>query len=82
MNAEFQRRTRRNKKAFLNEQCKEIEENKKWDRLRISLRKLEIPKEYFMQRWAQQKTETVYLTEAKDIKKRWKNMQKNYTKRS
>ena len=35
-----------------------------------------------MQRWAQQKTETVYLTEAKDIKKRWKNMQKNYTKRS
>ena len=53
LNAEFQRRTRRNKTAFLNEQCKEIEENNRWERLGISSRKLEIPREHFMQRWAQ-----------------------------
>ena len=52
MNAEFQRIARRDKKAFLRAQCKEIEESKKWERLEISSRKLEIPREYFMQRWA------------------------------
>ena len=49
LNSEFQRITRRDKKAFLNEQCKEIE---KWERLEISGRKLEIPRDHFMQRWA------------------------------
>ena len=49
LNAEFQRIARRDKKGFLNDQCKEIEE---WERLEISSRKLEIPREYFMQRWA------------------------------
>ena len=34
-------------------QCKEIEETIEWERLEISSRKLEIPREYFMQRWAQ-----------------------------
>ena len=52
LNAEFQRRTRRNKTAFLNEQCKETEENNRWERLGISSRKLEIPREHFMQRRA------------------------------
>ena len=49
---EFQRIARRDKKKFLSEQCKEIEENKEWERLEISSRKLEIPKEHFMKRWA------------------------------
>ena len=53
LNAEFQRIARRDKKVFLSDKCKEIEENKKWERLEISSRKLEIPREYFMQRWAQ-----------------------------
>ena len=53
LNAEFQRMARRDKKAFLNDQCKEIEENKRMGRLEISSRKLEIPRLYFMQRWAQ-----------------------------
>ena len=44
---------RRHKKAFLSDQCKEIEENKRMGRLEISLRKLEKPREHFMQRWAQ-----------------------------
>ena len=46
LNAEFQRIARRDKKAFLNDQCKEIEENNR-------MRKLEIPREHFMQKWAQ-----------------------------
>ena len=50
--AEFQRIARRDKKAFLGDQCKEIEENTEWERLEISSRKLEIPREHFMQRWA------------------------------
>ena len=53
LKAEFQRIARRDKKAFLSEQCKEIEETKEWERLEISSRNLELPREYFMQRWAQ-----------------------------
>ena len=53
LNAEFQRIARRDKKAFLSDQCKEIEENNRMGKTRISARKSEIPKEHFMQRWAQ-----------------------------
>ena len=53
LNAEFQRTARRDKKAFLGNQCKEIEENNRMGRLEIPSRKLEIPRKYFMQRWAQ-----------------------------
>ena len=54
LNAEFQRIARRDKKAFLSDQCKEIEENNRMGkRLESSSRKLEIPREHFMQRWAQ-----------------------------
>ena len=48
MNAEFQRIARRDKKAFLSEQCKEIGETLEWERLEISSRKLEIPRDHFM----------------------------------
>ena len=50
MNAEFQRIARRDKKAFLNDQCKAIEENNKMGKIEICSRKLEIPKEHFMQK--------------------------------
>ena len=53
LNAEFQRIAKRDKKAFLSDQCKEIEKTIEWERLEIFSRKLEIPREYFMQRWAQ-----------------------------
>ena len=53
LNAEFQRIARRDKKTFLSDQCKEIEEKIEWERLEISSRKLEIPRGHFMQRWAQ-----------------------------
>ena len=52
LNAEFQRIARRDKKTFLSDQCKEIEENNRMGRLEISSRKLEIPREHFMQRCA------------------------------
>ena len=51
LNAEFQRLVRRDKKAFLSEQCKEKRKTIEWERLDISSRKLEIPREHFMQRW-------------------------------
>ena len=50
LNAEFQRIARRDKKAFLSDQCKEIQETNRMGRLEISTRKLEIPREHFMQR--------------------------------
>ena len=53
LNGEFQRIARRDKKAFLRDLCKEIEENTEWKRLEISSRKSGIPSEHFMQRWAQ-----------------------------
>ena len=52
-NAEFQKVARTDKKAFLSDQCKEIEETIEWESLETSSRKLEISKEYFMQEWAQ-----------------------------
>ena len=54
LNAEFQRTARREKKAFINnKQCKETEKDIEWKRVEISSRKLEIPRENFMQKWAQ-----------------------------
>ena len=52
LNAKFQRIARRDKKAFFSNQCKEIEEKNRRERLEISSRKIEIPREHFMQRWA------------------------------
>ena len=49
MNTEFQRIARRDKNAFLSDQCKEIEENNRMEKTAISSRKLKIPREHFMQ---------------------------------
>ena len=53
MNAEFQRIARRDKKAFLSDQGKEIEENNRMGNIRDLFKKIEIPREHSMQRWAQ-----------------------------
>ena len=50
LNAEFQRIARRDKKAFLSDQCKETEKNNRLERLAISSRKSEITREHFIQR--------------------------------
>ena len=52
LNAEFQRIARRDKKAFLRDQCKEIEENNRMGKTRDLFKKIRDTKKYFMQRWA------------------------------
>ena len=53
LNAEFRGIARRDKKAFLKDQCKEIEENNRMGKARDLFKKVETPREHFMQRWAQ-----------------------------
>ena len=53
LNVVFQRRARRDKKDFLSDQCKEIEVNNRIGKTRDLLKKISIPREHFMQRWAQ-----------------------------
>ena len=53
LNAKFQRIVRRDKNDFLSNQCKEMRKTIEWERLEISSRKFEIPREHSMQRWAQ-----------------------------
>ena len=53
LNAEFQKRARRDKKTFLSDQCKEIEENNRMGKTRDLFKKIRDTKEHFMQRWAQ-----------------------------
>ena len=53
LNAEFQRIARRDKKAFLSDQCKEIEENNRMGKIRDLFKNIRDIREHFMQRWAQ-----------------------------
>ena len=53
LNAEIQRIARRDKKVFLSDQCIEIEEDNRKGKTRDLVKKYEIPREHFMQRWAQ-----------------------------
>ena len=59
LNAEFQRIARRDKKAFLSDQCKEIQVNR-MGKTRDLFKKIRITRECFMQRWAQYRTEIVW----------------------
>ena len=60
LNAELQRITRRDQKASLSDQCKEIEESNKMEKTRDLIKKMKIPRECFMRRWAQSRTEMVW----------------------
>ena len=53
LDAEFQRTARRDKKVFLGDQCKEIEENNRMGKTRDLIKKIRDTKECFRQRWAQ-----------------------------
>ena len=71
LNAEFQRIARR-EKAFLSDQCKEIEENKRMGKTRNLFKKIRDTKETFHAKMGSIKgTNGMDLTEAEDIKKRW-----------
>ena len=79
LNAEFQRIARRDKKAFLNEQCKEIEENNRMRRTRDLFKKIRVIKGPFHARMGMIKDRNSQdLIKVEEIK----NTQKNYTKRS
>jgi len=72
LNAEFQRIARRDKKAFLRNQCKEIEENNRMGKTRDLLKKIGDTKGTFHAKMVTIKARNViYLTEVEDIKKRW-----------
>ena len=72
LNAEFQRITRTNKKAFLSDQCKEIEENNRMEKTRDLFKKIRDTKEIFNAKIGTIKDRNgIDLTEAEDIKKRW-----------
>ena len=72
MNAEFQRIVRRDKKAFLSNQCKEIEENNRMGKTRDLFKKIRDTKEIFHAKMGSIKDRNGRnLTEAEDIKMRW-----------
>ena len=72
LNAEFQRTARRDKKAFLSNQCKEIEENNRMGKTRNLLKKIRDTKGIFHEKMSTIKDRNgMDLTEAEDIKKRW-----------
>ena len=72
LNAEFQRIARRDKKAFLSDQCKEIEENNRMGKTRDLFKKIRETKGTFHAKMGTIKDSNgMDLTEAEDIKKRW-----------
>ena len=72
MNAEFQRKARRDKKAFLSDQCKEIEENNRMGNTRDLFKKIRDTKGTFHAKMGSIKDRNgMDLTETEDIKKRW-----------
>ena len=83
MSAEFQRIARRDKKAFLSNQCKEIEENNGMEKTRDLLKKIRATKGTFNAKMGTIKDRNgMDLTEAEDIKKRWKEYTRTTQKRS
>ena len=82
LNAEFQRITRRDKKAFLSEQCKETEENNRIGKTRDLFKKIRNTKGILHAKMDTIKDRnSMDLTEAEAIKKWWQEYKKNYTKK-
>ena len=79
LNAEFQRIARRDKKAFLRDQCKEIEENNRMGKTRDLFKKIRDTKGTFHEKMGTiMHRKSKDLTESEEIKKRWKEYTKNY----
>ena len=82
MNTEFQRIARRNKKAFLSNQCKEIEENNRMGKTRDLFKKIRDIKGIFDAKTGSKKDRNgMDLTEAEYIKKRWQEYTKELDKK-
>ena len=83
LNAEFQRIARRDKKAFLSDQCKEVEENNRMGKTRDLVKKITDTKGIFHAKMGTIKDRNVMnLTEAEDIKKRWQEYTEELLKKS
>ena len=83
LDAEFQRLARRDKKAFLSEQCKEIEENNRMGKTRDLFKKIRNTKGTFCANMGTIKDRNgMDLTKAEDIKKRWQESTELYKTRS
>ena len=81
LNAEFQRIARRDKKAFLHDQCKEIEKNNRMGKARDLFKKIRDTKGTFHAKMGSRKDRNgMDLTEAEDIKKRWQEYTELYKK--
>ena len=82
LNAEFRRTARRDKKAFLSNQCKEIEDKNRMGKTRDLFKKIRDTKGIFHAKMGLIKDRNgMDLTEIEDIKKRWQNTQKKCTKK-
>ena len=84
LNAEFQRIARRDKKAFLSDQCKEIEENNRKGKTRDLFKKIRDTKGTFHAKMGMSSIKDrngMDLTEAEDIKKRWQEYTEECTKK-
>ena len=82
MNAEFQRKARRNKKAFLSDQCKEIEENNTLGKTKDLFKKIRYIKGTFHAKMGSIKDRNgMDPKEAEDIKKRWQEYRKELYKK-
>ena len=83
MKAEFQRKARKDKKAFLSNQCKEMEENNRMGKTRDPFKKIRATKGIFHAKMSIIKDRNgMDLTEAEDIKKRWQEIHRTVQKRS
>ena len=83
LSAEFQRRARRDKKAFLTDQCKEIEENNTMGKTRDLFKKIRDTKGTFHAKMGLKKDRNgLDLTEAEDTKKRWQEYTEELYKRA
>ena len=83
LNAKFQRIARRDKKAFLRDQCKEIKENNRMEKTRDLFKKIRDTKEIFHAKMGTIKDKSsMELIETEDIKKRWQEYTELYKKRS
>ena len=81
MNAEFQRRAWREKKAFLSDQCKEIEENNRMGKTRDLFKKISDTKGTIYAKMGTIKDRNgMDLTEAENVKKRWQEYTETYKK--
>ena len=81
LKAEFQRTARRDKKAFLSDQCKEIEENKRVGKTRDHFKKIRDTKGIFHAKMGTKMDRNgMDITEAEDIKKRWQEYTELYKK--